>query len=118
MKKYIKSSQYIAYDEEQRNIDISRYDDTELAALNKIYSDLQDGYYYGEDLIEGFTYPFFWEVLSVDPQHRWIHWRNFGSSANDNTIEDLSWVMEVIFKTTPTEFLDKYIRNDDSAVDY
>ena len=117
MKKYIKSSQYIAYDEEQEDIDISRYDDTELAALNKIYSDLQDGYSYGKDL-DDTTFPIFWEVLSVDPFHRYIRWRYFGSSANKNTIEELSWVLEVIFEKTPTEFLAKYIRNDESTVDY
>lgn len=80
--------------------------------LDEIYQDLQNGYIYGE-----------W---NEPPRYRWrvfhavlylttgdfIGWTHAGSSANKNTIEDLDWIITVIFGMTPDEFKQKYIRKE------
>lgn len=46
-------------------------------------------------------------VLSAD--RHYIHWTNYGSSANKATAKDLKWVIEQIFESNIPEFIRKYI---------
>lgn len=41
-----------------------------------------------------------------DADGSWIAWRHYGSSANKNTLEDLEWLLRVIFKKTAADFVE------------
>ena len=43
-------------------------------------------------------------ALSADPEY--IRWSHYGSSANKNTIDDLQWILEYIFKCEADEFVE------------
>jgi hypothetical protein len=103
-----------------------KYSPEDEKKLEEIYDNLQAGIAYGEDMTkEGHSwvkYPYFDTVLhlianSPHTTEEVIGWRHYGSSANKNTKEDLKWVLDNIFKMTPTEFLQKYIKNTDSKLD-
>lgn len=38
----------------------------------------------------------------------YIYWRHFGESAEKPTLQNLRWILKVIFKTSPSEFLMTY----------
>lgn len=78
-----------------------------MKALNRIYQNLQSGFQYGTN-INNARYPYFHCVLSISPTKQFIRYNNFGSSACKNTINDLSWIIETIFKTTAEEFEKQY----------
>lgn len=76
-----------------------------MTALKEIYKNINNGKKYGY-VMKNVKYPFFDTVLSANEQY--IFWRHFGSSANKNTIGNLEWILENIFKLTPEEFIEKY----------
>jgi hypothetical protein len=43
-------------------------------------------------------------------------WSNYGSSANRATLDELAWIITVIFETTPSQFRAEYITNDKSKI--
>lgn len=76
-----------------------------MTALKQIYNNINAGKKYGY-MMNNVKYPFFDVVLSANQQY--IYWRHFGSSANKNTVEDLEWILENIFKLSPEKFIEKY----------
>ena len=76
--------------------------------LEKIYKMLQDGEEFGEVLPHRLGGTFFWDVLCLSPNMKYIRWRHYGSSANKNTKKDLKWILAEIFHMTPEEFIRKY----------
>lgn len=75
--------------------------------IKTIYENINSGKEYGY-MINNVTYPYFNTVLYVSENNKYIRWQHYGSSANKNTIKDLQWIIETIFKTTPEEFAKKY----------
>jgi hypothetical protein len=41
-----------------------------------------------------------------DADGSWIAWHHYGSSANKNTLEDLEWLLRVIFKKNAADFVE------------
>lgn len=88
-----------------------------MTGLKFIYDKLKAGEIFG--VIEphrlGGTY--FWEVLLID--NGFIKWRNYGQSASKVSLSNLKWILEVIFRMTPAEFLynfttySKYVKIDE-----
>lgn len=88
---------------------------SEKKVLKEIYDTLKSGGVYGEMLKA--TNPIlpkeiFFEVLSFgycqnSGRPIW-RWRHYGSSANPATIKDLLWILDIIFKMKPSEFVAKY----------
>ena len=76
-----------------------------MTALKEIYNNINNGKKYG-DIVKNVKDPFFWTVLIAD--EKYIYWRYFGESANDNTMDALAWILKNIFKLTPEEFIEKY----------
>lgn len=74
-----------------------------MTAIDRIYSNLQQGYQYG-DYLHNVRFPMFSPCLSVSLYGDYICWRHFGESANRNTKKDLHWIITEIFRTTPEEF--------------
>lgn len=85
-----------------------------MNALEKIYNELNRGAVFGIDRFNAPRFPYFDAVMWTN--EKYIFWRNYGSSANKNTIQDLEWILENIFKTTPEEFLKKYITRKESKI--
>lgn len=75
--------------------------------IKTIYENINSGKVYGY-MFTNCRYPFFDTVLSVSENNKYIRWQHYGSSANKNTIKELQWLIETIFKTTPEEFAKKY----------
>lgn len=80
-------------------------------ALNEIYENINAGNSYGKDFLN-VRYPFFDTALSANKQY--IYWRHYGSSANKNTRKELYWIITVIFRMSPEQFLQEYITEDQS----
>lgn len=78
-----------------------------MNAINRIYQNLQNGKTYGYD-VNSARFPYFSYTLTLSPDRKFIRWRYYGESANANTIKDLQWIIEIIFKMTPEEFENKY----------
>lgn len=95
---------------------------SENIALHKIMNDLNAGFTFGRDCTWNYYenkplhYPYFHHNLYITPRGN-IGWNCSGSSANKKTLEDLHWVITVIFRETPETFLEKYIRNDNSKIE-
>ena len=63
----------------------------------EIYEGLQKGYrYVPEQMKNGDTF----YGIELSRTTGYIHWRNHGSSAEENTVEDLAWLLSVIFDDT------------------
>lgn len=87
----------------------------EKKVLKEIHDTLKSGGVYGEMLKA--TNPIlpneiFFEVLSFGNCQNsgrpiW-RWRHYGSSSNSATIEDLLWILDIVFKMKPSEFVAKY----------
>lgn len=73
--------------------------------LSVIYNNLIKGGRYGK-LIKYVRFPYFGVSLSYDGQY--FLWNHAGSSANKATLTDLAWIIKVIFKLTPKEFVNRY----------
>lgn len=89
---------------------------TQKQAIDKIYRELNAGRRYGRDILN-VTYPYFSSALWITECGN-IGWRHYGSSANKNTKKDLKWIIEIIFKLSPVEFLDVYYRDTESVCKY
>lgn len=74
-------------------------------SLQEIYNNLQKGGRYGE--YYAMRFPGFWNVLFKTVGGN-IGWNHYGESANKNTLENLEWILTVIFRMTADEFLSKY----------
>lgn len=79
----------------------------EKKALDTIYNNLKNGMIYATYL-DYVRFPCWWYVISYDSIKKLFCWRNAGSSANKATKKDLLWIITVIFKTTPIEFINTY----------
>ena len=77
--------------------------------LQEIYKNLQKGKIYGR-IFDNCKYPFFDVALHITESRgsEYIAWQHYGSSANDNTIEALKWIIEVIFECSAEQFAEKY----------
>lgn len=83
----------------------------EKEALKTIYDYLQKGYYFGKSYnFKDLRYAYFDEMLCKYTSHGvdYIGWHNYGSSANENTLRDLGWIIYNVFQTTPSKFLKEY----------
>lgn len=76
-----------------------------MDALHTIMNALKSGKIYGKTEHGRMGDYFWWNVIKIGP---FIRYRNFGQSSVGCNLEDLAWVIEVIFKTTPEKFLEKY----------
>lgn len=98
---------------------------TEREALRTIRDNLKSGLVYGKDVFrwpsgDGPRFPYFSEAISYKPKPGrhpgYFCWNNFGSSAERATLAGLQWIIETIFETTPSAFLEEYITNDKSRI--
>ena len=79
-------------------------------AINEIYSNLDNDMIYAT-WHEDYRFPMYWGVLKKDLSRSGkpiLAWNNYGSSAEDFTRQDLKWLIETIFKTTPEQFIKQY----------
>lgn len=87
----------------------------EAIALHKLFDDLKSGESYGEEL-RNVRFPCWYPVLEYDRIKSLFYWRHYGSSANYATLEDLKWILAVIFEMSAVEFLEKYIAKSKSEL--
>lgn len=85
----------------------SYYAIDEKETLKYIYNSLQWHYIFGEP-VTNVKYPYISTALYK--HNNYIHWSNYGSSANKNTLKELHWIIETIFKMSPSQFIEKYNR--------
>ena len=78
----------------------------ENTALRAIHNTLAIGGSYFED-----HYGYDYDVLWTDEKRECLHFRNFGSSAKEFTLENLKWILENIFEMTAVEFKKNYKAN-------
>lgn len=74
--------------------------------FGKIHPHRQGGYYFETAL---------WYAYSesiADFGKPYIYWRHYGQSANKPTLQNLRWILRVVFKMTPGEFLMTYTTYD------
>lgn len=83
---------------------------SENEALKEIYYNLQLGKSYGKYDSYGFDAKLYLFTSRVTGKNL-IGWRNYGSSANKNTLKDLKWIINTIFDTTAKEFINEFILN-------
>lgn len=76
-------------------------------ALDTIYSNLKNGMIYAYWL-DNVKFPMYYYVICYDGIKKLFYWRNYGSSANKATKKDLLWIITVIFKMCPVDFIKKY----------
>lgn len=102
-----------------------KLDATERAALRQIRDDLKNGLIYGKDVFrwpsgDGPRFPYFRGAIYYRPKAGrhpgYFCWSNYGSSANRATLDELAWIITVIFETTPSQFRAEYITNDKSKI--
>ena len=80
---------------------------TKREAISIIYENLQKGNEYG--YFDGLNDKKYFNTVLLKHWCKNIFvWRHFGSSANKATKQELEWIIEVIFKMKPQEFLQKY----------
>lgn len=79
-----------------------------MSALEYIFNSLQTGYVFGRQ-IDYVKYPYFNYNLYLT-YGNFIGWEHYGSSAVKNNLEELEWLIDVIFKMTPEEFIKTYER--------
>lgn len=75
-------------------------------ALETIYNALQAGKRFGVNELQ-VRFPCFHTVL-MKTQNNFIYYCHFGSSHIKNDLHELEWLLQVIFKLSPTEFLQRY----------
>lgn len=76
-----------------------------MDALHTIMNELKSGKMFGKTEHGTVSDYFRWNVIKSGT---FIRYRNFGQSSVDCNLKDLAWVIEVIFRTTPEKFLEKY----------
>ena len=95
------------YDEVKYMRDVIKDHEKDPGALCELFDSLKAGAVYGHQ-VNNVPSPFFWPNLWISTG--FINWSSAGSSANRVTMHDLAFVVFVIFKTTPREFMSKYER--------
>lgn len=91
-------------------------------AFEKLYADLKSGYSFGKDFTwnhyenKPMRYPYFDKTIFYDPIKHLFCVRHFGSFAIKSNKKELKWLLSEIFKCSAAEFLEKYIRNDESKI--
>lgn len=89
-------------------------------ALCVILDSLKRGYRYGRDISWDYyndcpvRFPYFETAISYDRIKGIFRYAHFGSSAISANKRELRWLLDVIFKLSPCDFLRLYIRNDAS----
>lgn len=77
-------------------------------ALQEIRTNLLAGKRYARWFDYDVKYPF-WDVkLYYNRTKKLWCWSNYGSSAEKATLKDLEWLITVIFKMSPAEFVKTY----------
>lgn len=76
-----------------------------MDALHTIMNELRAGKMFGKTK-HGRMGDYFWWNMAQDGQ--FIRYRNFGQSAIRCNLEELAWLIKVIFKTTPEKFMTEY----------
>lgn len=76
-----------------------------MDALHTIMNELKSGKMFGKTEHGTVSDYFRWNVIKSGT---FIRYRNFGQSSVGCNLKDLAWVIEVIFRTTPEKFLEKY----------
>lgn len=79
-----------------------------MTTLETIYKNINSGATYGQN-VRGCAGNIYYSALSVSDDGRYINYSNYGSSAVDNTPEELCWILETIFRKTPEEFTAAYV---------
>lgn len=86
--------------------------------LRELMDNLMTGLNYGKDYDSGnfkeCRYPYFHTNLCIDWKHQYIHYNHYGSSARKVSLKDLHWIIRVIFKMKPSEFIAEYIPHTQS----
>jgi len=77
-----------------------------MPSLKLIYDKIRAGEIFGKIDKHRLGGSYFWDVLWIE--NGFIHWRNYGSSANKISLKNLKWIIENIFKTTAEQFLFDY----------
>lgn len=86
--------------------------------LREIMYNLKAGKRYGKFVVN-VKYPYFDTVLSYSESiynrapYDLICWSHFGSSANKATLKELNWIITVIFKLSPADFVSIYELRED-----
>lgn len=83
-------------------------------SLNNIWNNLMSGGVYGycfrhpDFTFTDYGYTFT-ASLSYDSIKKLFFWRHAGQSANKATMQDLAWIITVIFNMTPPEFEKRFL---------
>lgn len=77
------------------------------AALDEIFNNLKAGKYYAE-FLSNVRFPCHYTVLRFEKSKKLFCWTHYGSNANDATKAELRWILKVIFKMSPEDFIKKY----------
>lgn len=78
-----------------------------MTTIDIIYDNLMDGKRYGY-VLRNVRFPVFHTILCKHWCKPIFCWNHYGSSANKATKKELQWIIEVIFKVTPEEFVNKF----------
>ena len=81
------------------------YDDVK-AYNGHVLEQIHNGIVYGNPITD-VKYPYFSECLYLT-NHGYIGFTHYGSSAADDTISDLAWILAHMFKMSPCEFISKF----------
>lgn len=113
MKKYIKGSEYEYKD--LPDYGLSKLKGNERQILNTIFDNVCHNYceygYWRKPLNPVLGDKVWSSVLWLSDWGS-IGWQHYGSSANKATKKDLLWILMVIFKMKPSEFVNEYICRD------
>ena len=78
-----------------------------MTTIDEIYNNLMDGNQYGY-VLKNVRFQVFNTVLCKHYCKPFFCWSHYGSSANKATKKELLWIIEVIFKMTPEDFINAY----------
>lgn len=98
----------VHYDEVKYMREVIEDHEKDPGALRELFNSLKAGDVYGHQ-VNNVPCPFFWENIGIHDGY--IKWNHYGASANRVTMHDLAFVVFVIFKTTPREFMAEYERS-------
>ena len=79
---------------------------TQTDYLHEIYRNINDRMIYGQS-VTNVRFPYFgWNLYLTNGGY--IGWTHCGSSAGQNTLRDLNFIIREIFRVTPEEFCKNY----------
>ena len=79
-----------------------------MTTLETIYKNINSGATYGQN-VRGCAGNVYYTALSVSDDGRYINYSHYGSSAVDNTPEELLWLLDTIYHKKPEEFAAAYV---------